>query len=317
MNTISGLSFYDSLNKMIIGTLVLLLVKDMPSEDDGKSIFLFIVAAFITGCVFQMIVQFITGGTVLGEVIKNGFFKSSNQISAELNWTNNINMIKKAHCDFYKTFREMPDIKIFYLKAYYNVARNGLLMNIPVLEALETFMRNLIFYFLILFVLSLGNLLPILPCLIFFVIFQHSIFLPMSSCGHIFGLLSCVVILWSLFLYIVYLSIFLCVLFLSVLLFIALLLILFDYILGDIFVWGAFLGEILQYGKNLKISSIINIDNSIIGFICDNDFLQILLCVISLFVVYWLRKETQYKIHYLIWEGDYYIRRLDKERNKA
>lgn len=102
MNTISGLSFYDSLNRLTIGALVLLLVSNKV-ELYGHE-FLWVITAFFVGCIFQMIVQFITGGTVLGEVIKNGFFKSSNQISAELNWTNNINMIKKAHCDFYKTF---------------------------------------------------------------------------------------------------------------------------------------------------------------------------------------------------------------------
>ena len=65
MNTISGLSFYDSLNKMTIGALVLLLI-DRSSEDieyGAVSMFLFIVTAFIVGCFFQTIVQIITGDT--------------------------------------------------------------------------------------------------------------------------------------------------------------------------------------------------------------------------------------------------------------
>ena len=87
MNTISGLSFYDSLNKMTIGILVLLLI-DKSSEDikyDIVSMFLFIVVAFIVGCFFQMIVQIITGDAVLKKSKKNRLEK----INIDLKKSNN------------------------------------------------------------------------------------------------------------------------------------------------------------------------------------------------------------------------------------
>lgn len=173
MNTISGLSFYDSLNKMTIGTLVLLLVKDMPSEDDGISIFLFIVAAFIIGCIFQMVVQFITGNTLLSKGIKIGFktffahdYSWLHKINDLFNLTNNKTLIKEACNDLYgkdyidETYKNIKNdnyISEYYL-AYYRVAKNNILMNIPILEALENFMRNLIFFFTLYEMLLLGRI---------------------------------------------------------------------------------------------------------------------------------------------------------------
>lgn len=294
MNTISGLSFYDSLNKMTIGTLVLLLVKDMPSEDDGKSIFLFIVAAFIIGCIFQMVVQFITGNTVLGNRIKT-YFKTTwihqcsclYLISVWLNWTNNSAMIKDAHDRVYKSKEYIQDIDRLYLQAYYRVARNGLLMNIPILEALENFMRNLIFYFMLLTIFPNGNILPILSCETISVmpdickIFIEGIIL--------FGILLLIIIVSILF-YECLKKMLLCIC-------------LRTFILCGIIMLGIFLCG--------------NSDSSTIGLITVNCRCKLILCFCVVCILYWLRKEIQYKIHYLIWEGDYYIRRLDKERNKA
>lgn len=284
MNTISGLSFYDSLNKMTIGILVLLLI-DKSSEDikyDIVSMFLFIVVAFIVGCFFQMIVQIITGDAVLKKSKKNRLEKINIDLKKSNNhfcktqyklikslffslftwtqWTNNPKLIQEAHNDVYKYSINSFEINRRYFKAYYNVVRNGLLMNIPILEALENFMRNLIFYFILLIVLSCTPISILLSGVLLLIISVMIIGRYLYSRRMV--LFSCAIILFV------------------------------------VFFWG-------------------NIDNSIIGRITTNEYCRLILCVIAIFISYWLRKEIQYKIHYLIWEGDYYIRRLDKERNKA
>lgn len=127
MNTISGMSFYDSLNKLSVGVLILALWANMP--DDAIGLIFFVIVAFIVGLFYQMIIKELTA------VLRN----------------NNC-MIKKAYAKFYgnKSVKEnfKPEITdndylSEYYRAYYRVAMNGILMNIPVLEALENFLRNL------------------------------------------------------------------------------------------------------------------------------------------------------------------------------
>lgn len=127
MNTITGFTFYDSLNKLTVGTLLLLLVGGMIGEKAETNI-LFFVTAFIIGIFYQTIIK-----------DRTRFL------------TNNLHMIKKAHenvilknkyiykDDYQKASYDTDD----YLKAYYNVVKNGFLMNIPTLEAHENFLRNI------------------------------------------------------------------------------------------------------------------------------------------------------------------------------
>ena len=127
MNTITGFTFYDSLNKLTVGTLLLLLLGGMIGEKAETNI-LFFVTAFIIGIFYQ---------TILKD--RTRFL------------TNNLHMIKKAHenvilknkyiykDDYQKASYDIDD----YLKAYYNVVKNGFLMNIPTLEAHENFLRNI------------------------------------------------------------------------------------------------------------------------------------------------------------------------------
>ena len=127
MNTITGFTFYDSLNKLTVGTLLLLLVEGMIGEKAETNI-LFFVTAFIIGIFYQTIIKCLTPFL-----------------------TNNLHMIKKAHenvilknkyitkDDYLKASYNKDD----YLKAYYNVVKNGFLMNIPTLEAHENFLRNI------------------------------------------------------------------------------------------------------------------------------------------------------------------------------
>ena len=127
MNTITGFTFYDSLNKLTVGTLLLLLVGGMIGEKAETNI-LFFVTAFIIGIFYQTIIK-----------DRTRFL------------TNNLHMVKKAHKnvilknkyitkdDYLKASYDTED----YLKAYYNVVKNGFLMNIPTLEAHENFLRNI------------------------------------------------------------------------------------------------------------------------------------------------------------------------------
>ena len=127
MNTITGFTFYDSLNKLTVGTLLLLLAGGMIGEKSETNI-LFFVTAFIIGIFYQT------------------FIKDRTRFL-----TNNLHMIKKAHenvilknkyitkDDYLKASYNKDD----YLKAYYNVVKNGFLMNIPTLEAHENFLRNI------------------------------------------------------------------------------------------------------------------------------------------------------------------------------
>lgn len=127
MNTITGFTFYDSLNKLTVGTLLLLLLGGMIGEKAETNI-LFFVTAFIIGIFYQTFIKHITQCL-----------------------TNNLHMIKKAHENvilknkyIYKDdYQKASYNKDDYLKAYYNVVKNGFLMNIPTLEAHENFLRNI------------------------------------------------------------------------------------------------------------------------------------------------------------------------------
>lgn len=117
METITGSSFYDSLNKLTVGTLLLLLVGGMIGEKAETNI-LFFVLAFVIGIFYQTIIKGLTPFL-----------------------TNNLHMIKKTHENV--ILKNNYITKDDYLKAYYNVVKNGFLMNIPTLEAHENFLRNI------------------------------------------------------------------------------------------------------------------------------------------------------------------------------
>ena len=117
MNTITGFTFYDSLNKLTVGTLLLLLLEGMIGEKAETNI-LFFVTAFIIGIFYQTIIKCLTPFL-----------------------TNNLHMIKKAHENV--ILKNKYITKDDYLEAYYNVVKNGFLMNIPTLEAHENFLRNI------------------------------------------------------------------------------------------------------------------------------------------------------------------------------
>lgn len=264
MNTISGLSFYDSLNRLTIGAL--LLIKETPSKNDGVQLFLFVVASFVIGSIFQMIVQLLTGSTFSGRKIRKDLKDTRlnlHKINLGLNWSNNPKLIKRAHDDINEPSNNTFDIKKQYLKAYYNVARNGLLMNIPILEALENFVRNLIFFFMILVVLQILEILGISKISMVITIVTIFVFFVTLWIGGLWVALPLAAIVSILFLW-----------------------------------------------------SCVTIDYSIV-LPTLNSYKKLISCSLLIFIFYWIRIEIQYKIHFLIWEGDYYIRLLDNEQKRA
>ena len=71
-------------------------------------------------------------------------------------------------------------IKYEYVRAYYNVAQEGLLMNIPVLEALENFMRNMvliILFYLIALLAGCANIVDLFPNTFFGALVISSLFI--------------------------------------------------------------------------------------------------------------------------------------------
>ena len=148
MNGINGLNFYESLNKLIMGFLIFVLFVGTNSGSFVEPLLL--IYAYIVGCIYQALVQVVTKSyfslqekdieKVYNEVSKNEKESCKDKIIAFMK-----DLIWPLYLIYKKlTSKELPDkMKKKYLKAYYKLAKAGLLMNIPVLEALENFMRNL------------------------------------------------------------------------------------------------------------------------------------------------------------------------------
>ncbi len=137
MNPLNGISFYDALNRLIIGFLASLWTFYLPIQiheylDKTHYAALYIVACFVVGFFFSLIVDRIAEAKNLG-VFNFIFYKNDmrriDSIASELG----INIIPS------ETNNGIPN----YWKMYYNVQRNGLLGNITAMESLSAFMLNL------------------------------------------------------------------------------------------------------------------------------------------------------------------------------
>ncbi|AVM52285.1 hypothetical protein JN06_02251 [Bacteroides zoogleoformans] len=131
MKTFSGLSFYDSLNKLTVGVLLLLLIVG----EEMESGIVFYIVAFMVGCVYQAIIRQLTKSwlSLNEEEIKEAFTKENPNLA-------------------------LPEsIKRTYLATYYEMGKLGWLMNIPILEALENFMRNMFLIILLYLIAFLGD----------------------------------------------------------------------------------------------------------------------------------------------------------------
>lgn len=120
MSIVNGLGFYESINKLIIGFLLLFLFVKPDFESSQGALFL--ILAYITGCMYQAIIRTLTKSWL-------------NLRECE---------IAKAYKDIYKVEYSEKDIKDLYLQSYYEITNAGFLLNIPINEALENFMRNLV-----------------------------------------------------------------------------------------------------------------------------------------------------------------------------
>lgn len=269
MNTISAISFYDALNRLTVGVLLLLpfvslesseLLESSVSLQSSESLEslealevsytcdiykspLFYIAAFFIGSLYRDIVceipNFIKKCCILTKRSKElaaivKFFigvgkcyiirkvgkcciirKIVDIVSKPISCcVNDMYLIEHAYRDMMRKLNQTPVYKKKedYLLAYYKVVKAGLLMNIPILEALENFFRNMFFILLLYSVLLWASCCN--------VVYLLSIF--GSSCWWVMLLLA----------------------------------------LADVWLWG----------------------------------------------------KTQEKIHYLIWEGDYYLSQIGHEK---
>lgn len=141
MSIVNGLGFYESINKLIIGFLLLFLFVK-PDFESSQGV-LFLILAYITGCIYQAIIRSLTKSWL-------------NLRECE---------IAKAYKHIYKVEYSETDIKDLYLQSYYEITNAGLLLNIPINEALENFMRNLapvLALYLVVIVSNCNDLTPFL-----------------------------------------------------------------------------------------------------------------------------------------------------------
>ena len=150
MNTITGISFYDALTKLTIGFLLTWwwlpsIIIENCSVDLCDNYFstisncLYIIACFIIGCLWQSL------AIILPCRCNMKIFKLKRLIRIitrciPYGKSNYITWIRLKHKQIYKNHKEY-NIMHQYLKAYYNTQKNGLMGNIPQIEALEAFLR--------------------------------------------------------------------------------------------------------------------------------------------------------------------------------
>ena len=175
MNTITGISFYDALTKLTIGFLLTWwwlpsVIIENCSVDLCDNYFstisncLYIIACFITGCLWQSIAIILpcrcsTNIFKPKVIIRKIIYKVKYLIRKTINEPKYlIQKIKYIHKlipygksnytlwiilkyrHIYNNHKE-NDIMHQYLKAYYNTQKKGLMGNIPKIEALEAFLR--------------------------------------------------------------------------------------------------------------------------------------------------------------------------------
>ena len=136
MNTINGMSFYDSLTKLTIGFLLTWwwLPGHLPAivKEEYIQFTLYFIMCFLTGCLWQG----------LAELLPK-YDKESHRI---LDWIpySKRNYMPWIIEEWKKHYNEGIDTiptKHDYYCAYYKLQKAGLLGNIPILEALEAFLR--------------------------------------------------------------------------------------------------------------------------------------------------------------------------------
>ena len=141
--TFTGTSFYDTLNKMLVGFLILLPWMSQYFVGNNScsefNLTVLIVAGWLVGIFLWAITVIIRG-------YSDGFLPGRHIFSKD-------RRLQRAYMASYNLFIGQPadspvalpaNIKNKYLESYYNVQKEGSLGNVPVLESLSEFFRNLI-----------------------------------------------------------------------------------------------------------------------------------------------------------------------------
>lgn len=144
--TFTGAGFYDTINKMLIGFLILLpFVSKTFLENGNISSFMFpllIVGSWLIGIFFWAITKFSK------DMLRGCVFISKHSKDSLLQKTYTRLLESKTK---YYSLKPSPiddNIEGFYNKCYYYVQKNGLLGNVPVLESLSEFFFNMVFVLL-------------------------------------------------------------------------------------------------------------------------------------------------------------------------
>lgn len=166
---ISGLSFYDFLNKMIPGYLIYNCISKDPlafrrytdvSETESLCLMFVIIVSFVFGIVYEWIlrgfnelvfraISCLCCSDKEADDCKGCFanalcclFGSNDRGSIRIGY-------RRVYKQLWKSSAGGADIRDTYLAAYYNVEKNGCLGNIPILEALSRFCKQIIVPFVL------------------------------------------------------------------------------------------------------------------------------------------------------------------------
>ena len=137
MNTLPGISFYDALSRLSIGLLIffpLIKISYWPkfSDDSTINLALFILTCYLAGFIISFLFNLIS--SCKNNCVKFYFYKN------DLTRINKL--ISEYDIDTKPIQVEGKDDVITYWNIYYCVQKNGLLGNVPYLEALSAFFLN-------------------------------------------------------------------------------------------------------------------------------------------------------------------------------
>ena len=135
MNPLQGSSFYDTINRLVVGIIATLWIFYVDSLRNSLHCFpyeikilIYLIGCFIVGLFFSQLTEYIAGKNI--DVLNLIFYKN------KISWIQNIAVVNDV------TFDKFPIIESYYDK-YYVVQCIGLLGNVPPQEALSAFMLNL------------------------------------------------------------------------------------------------------------------------------------------------------------------------------
>ena len=138
MNPLQGSSFYDTINRLVVGIITTLwifyvepirsCVHCFPSE---IKILIYLIGCFIIGSFFSQVTEWIASKNI--HVVDLIFYKNKLSWIRELAKNNGVELVRT----------DQPNALEGYYDKYYSVQKAGLLGNVPPQEALSAFMLNL------------------------------------------------------------------------------------------------------------------------------------------------------------------------------